>query len=169
LETLAIPSIAAVNGFALGGGCELALACDIRLASEKAVFGQPEVGLGIIPGFGGTQRLARLVGTGLAAELVFAGGNIRADRAGAIGLVNAVYPGDELLEQANKLASQIASKAPIAVREAKSAMRSGLETTIDAGLTLEAAAFSRCFATADQQEGMAAFIEKRPVTGFIDG
>ncbi|MDR1768906.1 MAG: enoyl-CoA hydratase/isomerase family protein, partial [Propionibacteriaceae bacterium] len=160
--------IAAVNGFALGGGCELALACDIRLASEKAVFGQPEVALGITPGFGGTQRLARLVGSGVASELVFSGVNIDAGRALAIGLANAVYPASELLDAAAKLAARIAAQAPIAVRAAKAALRAGLETDIDSGLALEAEAFASCFGTADQQEGMAAFLEKRKAAGFID-
>ena len=127
IETFAIPVIAAVNGFALGGGCELAMSCDIRICSDNAVFGQPEVGLGITPGFGGTQRLARLVGAGRAKEMIFAAANIKADEACRIGLVNAVYPQAELLPAALKLAGRIARNAPIAVRASKQAINDGLQ------------------------------------------
>jgi enoyl-CoA hydratase len=161
-EQLPMPTIAAINGFALGGGCELALSCDIRLASAKARFGQPEVGLGIIPGFGGTQRLARTIGVGLAKELIFGGQMINAERALAIGLVNSVYEPDELMAAAQKLAGKIAAQAPIAVRAAKEAMALGVQTDIDSGMTIEAAYFATCFETEDQREGMAAFVEKRP-------
>ena len=133
IETFPIPVIAAVNGFALGGGNELAMSCDIRICNDKAMFGQPEVGLGITPGFGGTQRLARIIGVGMAKELVYAGYNIKADKALEIGLVNAVYPVDELMEQAKKLASKIAKQAPIAVRNCKKAMNDGLQVDMDQG------------------------------------
>ena len=168
LEQLTMPTIAAVNGFALGGGCELALSCDIRLASDNAVFGQPEVGLGICPGFGGTQRLARTVGIGLAKELIFSARNIKADRALAIGLVNAVYAPDQLLDEAMKMARGIASKAPAAVRAAKAAMMLGIQTDIDSGIAIEESLFGALFATADQKEGMAAFVEKRKPEPFQD-
>ncbi|MDR1806640.1 MAG: enoyl-CoA hydratase/isomerase family protein [Propionibacteriaceae bacterium] len=166
LEQLPIPSIAAVNGFALGGGCELALSCDIRLASEKAVFGQPEVGIGVTPGFGGTQRLARLCGVAVASELIFSTGRIKADRALAVGLVNAVYPVEELMGEAAKLAAQIAAQAPLAVRACKVGIRDGLAGGLDEGLALEAKVFASCFGTADQKEGMGAFLEKRPANPF---
>ena len=168
LERLPMPTIAAVNGFALGGGCELAMSCDIRLASENALFGQPEVGLGICPGFGGTQRLARIVGVGLAKEMVFGGRNIDAARASAIGLVNAVHAKDQLLDEAMKMARGIASKAPVAVRAAKAAMTLGIQTDIDSGLAIEAALFASCFGTEDQKEGMAAFVAKRKPEPFQD-
>ncbi len=126
LETLPIPVIAAVNGFALGGGCEISMSCDIRICSENAMFGQPEVGLGITPGFGGTQRLARTVGVGMAKQLIYTARNIKADEAYRIGLVNAVYPQEELMEQAKKMASTIAKNAPIAVRNCKKAINDGL-------------------------------------------
>ncbi len=162
LELLEKPVIAAVNGFALGGGCELAMACDIRLASSKAKFGQPEVGLGITPGFAGTQRLPRLVGAAVAKELIFTGKIIGAEEALRIGLVNHVYEPEELLSEAMKLAEEIASKAPIAVRHAKSAINFGLETDLSTGMEMERNLFGLCFATEDQKEGMAAFLEKRP-------
>ncbi|MCL2735849.1 MAG: enoyl-CoA hydratase-related protein [Propionibacteriaceae bacterium] len=168
LEALPMPTIAAVNGFALGGGCELALSCDIRLASAKAVFGQPEVGLGITPGFGGTQRLARTVGIGLAKEMIFSGRTIDAERAWSIGLVNAVYEPEELMAAATKLASGIASKAPAAVRAAKAAIGLGIQTDIDSGIGIEATYFASCFETEDQTEGMAAFVEKRKPAPFQD-
>ena len=155
------PTIAAVNGFALGGGCEMALACDIRIASEKAKFGQPEVGLGIIPGFGGTQRLARLVGPGMAKQLIYTAKNIKADEALRIGLVNAVYPAQELLPAAEKLAGTIAKNAPIAVRACKKAINDGLQVDMDRAVTIEEKLFGSCFETADQKEGMGAFLEKR--------
>ena len=168
LEKLPMPTIAAVNGFALGGGCELAMSCDIRLASDNALFGQPEVGLGICPGFGGTQRLARLVGVGVAKEMVFGGRNIDAARAASIGLVNAVYEKGQLLDEAMKMARGIASKAPVAVRAAKAAMTLGIQTDIDSGLAIEAALFASCFGTEDQREGMAAFVAKRKPEPFQD-
>ena len=168
LEAFPIPVIAAVNGFALGGGCELSMACDIRYCSENAVFGQPEVGLGITPGFGGTQRLARIVGPGRAKELVFGARNIKAEEAFRIGLVNAVLPAEELMPAVQKLASRIAGNAPIAVRAAKKAMNEGASLPIDQAVVCEEKAFASCFATADQREGMGAFLEKRKPTGFIN-
>ena len=161
LETLPIPAIAAVNGYALGGGCELAMACDIRLCSDTAVFGQPETGLGITPGFGGTQRLARLVGPGMAKQLIYSARNIKADEALRIGLVNAVYPLEELRPAAEKLAETIAKNAPIAVRACKKAINEGLEMPMDEAVALEEKLFGSCFETADQKEGMQAFLEKR--------
>jgi len=161
VENLAIPVIAAVNGFALGGGCELAMACDIRLASEKARFGQPEVGLGITPGFGGTQRLARLIGPGPAKELIFTGMNIDAAEAYRIGLVNHVYPADSLMDQARKLAQKMISNAPVAVSLCKVAINKGLQTDIDTAMAIEADVFGLCFSTRDQKEGMNAFLNKR--------
>ncbi len=161
LEMLPIPAIAAVNGYALGGGCELAMACDIRLCSDTAVFGQPETGLGITPGFGGTQRLARLVGPGMAKQLIYSARNIKADEALRIGLCNAVYPAEELLLAAEKLAETIAKNAPIAVRACKRAINEGLEMPMDEAVALEEKLFGSCFETADQKEGMQAFLEKR--------
>ena len=168
LEAFPLPTIATVNGFALGGGCELAMACDIRLCSENALFGQPEVGLGITPGFGGTQRLARIVGTGMAKEMVFSARNIKAPEALRIGLVNAVYPPEELMAQAMKLAEKIASNAPIAVQASKRAMTEGISLPIEKAVICEEKAFGSCFATEDQREGMGAFLEKRKVTGFVN-
>lgn len=156
------PVIAAVNGFALGGGCELALACDIRLASEKAKFGQPEVNLGIIPGYGGTQRLPRLVGKGKAMQLILTGEIISAQEAHRIGLADEVYPHDELMEKALKMAKTICSKAPIAICLAKESVNRGLETTLTAGCDLEKANFAQLCGTGDKNEGMEAFLEKRP-------
>jgi enoyl-CoA hydratase len=161
IETLPIPTIAAVNGFALGGGCELSMACDIRICADTAVFGQPEVGLGITPGFGGTQRLARLVSPGMAKQLIYTARNIKADEAYRIGLVNAVYPAEELLPQAEKLANTIAANAPIAVRACKKAINEGLQVDMDAAVVIEEKLFGSCFKTADQMEGMGAFLEKR--------
>ena len=161
LETLPIPTIAAVGGYALGGGCELAMSCDFRICSDTAVFGQPETGLGITPGFGGTQRLARLVGPAMAKQMIYTARNIKADEALRIGLVNAVYPLAELYAAAEKLASQIAANAPIAVRAAKRAVNEGLDLTMDEAVTVEEKNFGSCFETADQQEGMGAFLEKR--------
>ena len=161
IETLPIPTIAAVNGFALGGGCELSMACDIRICADTAVFGQPEVGLGITPGFGGTQRLARLVSPGMAKQLIYTARNIKADEAYRIGLVNAVYPAEELLPQAEKLANTIAANAPIAVRACKKAINEGLQVDMDAAVVIEEELFGSCFKTADQMEGMGAFLEKR--------
>ena len=161
IESFPIPVIAAVNGFALGGGNELAMSCDIRICSDNAVFGQPEVGLGITPGFGGTQRLARLVGMGMAKQLVYSALNIKADEAYRIGLVNAVYPLDELLPAAEKLAETIAKNAPIAVRACKKAINDGMQVDIDRAVAIEEGLFGSCFETADQKEGMGAFLEKR--------
>ena len=161
IETLPIPTIAAVNGFALGGGCELSMSCDIRICADSAVFGQPEAGLGITPGFGGTQRLARLVGPGMAKQMIYTAKNIKADEALRIGLVNAVYPLDELMDAAEKLASKIAGNAPIAVRACKKAINDGLQVDIDQGAAIEEKLFGSCFGTDDQKEGMSAFLEKR--------
>ena len=161
IETFPVPVIAAINGFALGGGNELAMSCDIRLCSDTAVFGQPEVGLGITPGFGGTQRLARLVSPGMAKQLIFGGRNIKADEAYRICLVNAVYPLEELLPAAKKLAAGIAAQAPIAVRNCKKAINDGLQVDIDKALEVEEALFGACFESWDQQEGMANFLRKK--------
>ena len=161
LETLPIPTIAAVNGFALGGGCELSMSCDIRICADTAVFGQPEAGLGITPGFGGTQRLARLVDPGMAKQLIYTAKNIKADEAYRIGLVNAVYPLDELMPAAEKMAETIAKNAPIAVRACKKAINEGLEVEMDDAVVIEEKLFGSCFKTADQIEGMSAFLEKR--------
>ena len=161
IETLPIPTIAAINGFALGGGCELSMSCDIRICSEAAVFGQPEVGLGITPGFGGTQRLARLVSPGMAKQLIYTAKNIKADEAYRIGLVNAVYPAEELMPAAEKMANTIANNAPIAVRACKKAINDGLQVDIDQAVVIEEKLFGSCFKTADQIEGMGAFLEKR--------
>jgi len=168
IEVFPVPVIAAVNGFALGGGNELAMSCDIRICSENAVFGQPEVGLGITPGFGGTQRLARLIGPGKAKEMVYGGRNIKADEAYRVGLVNAVYPQEELMAAAKKLASGIAKNAPIAVRNCKKAINDGLEADMDQAIVVEEKLFGDCFETEDQKEGMAAFLEKRKVERFIN-
>ena len=161
IESFPLPVIAAVNGFALGGGNELAMSCDIRICSDNAVFGQPEVGLGITPGFGGTQRLARLVGPGMAKQLIYTAKNIKADEAYRIGLVNAVYPLDELLPAAEKLAETIAKNAPIAVRACKQAINEGLQVDMDKAVVIEEKLFGSCFQSADQIEGMSAFLEKR--------
>ena len=161
IETMPVPVIAAVNGYALGGGCELAMACDIRICADTAVFGQPETGLGITPGFGGTQRLARLVGAGMAKQMIYSGKNIKADEALRIGLVNAVYPLGELMPQAMKLAETIAKNAPIAVRACKKAINEGIGVPMDDAIVIEEKLFGSCFGTADQKEGMTAFLEKR--------
>lgn len=161
IENLPKPVIAAVNGYALGGGCELAMACDIRIASEKAKFGQPEVSLGIPPGFGGTQRLPRLVGKGRAKELLFTGDMIDAAEAYRIGLVNQVVAPEELIDKAKTMAHKILSRAPIAVQVCKSAVNTGLEIDLNSAIAYEAEVFGLCFATEDQKEGMTAFIEKR--------
>ena len=161
IESFPIPVIAAVNGFALGGGNELAMSCDIRICSDNAVFGQPETGLGITPGFGGTQRLARLVSPGMAKQLIYTAKNIKADEAYRIGLVNAVYPLEELMPAAEKLAQTIAKNAPIAVRACKKAINDGLQTDMDQAIVIEEKLFGSCFETADQKEGMGAFLEKR--------
>lgn len=168
LETFPIPVIAAVNGFALGGGCEISMSCDIRICSDNAVFGQPEVGLGITPGFGGTQRLARLVGPGMAKQMIYTARNIKADEAFRIGLVNAVYPQEELLPAAEKMAAGIAKNAPIAVRNCKRAINDGLDLDMDKAVELEEKLFGDCFESYDQKEGMAAFLEKRKVEAFLN-
>ena len=168
IETFPIPVIAAVNGFALGGGCEIAMSCDIRICSDNAMFGQPEVGLGITPGFGGTQRLARLVGAGMAKQLIYTARNIKADEALRIGLVNAVYPQEELLGVAKKMAGNIAQNAPIAVRACKKAINDGLDAKMDDAIVIEEKLFGSCFATHDQVEGMSAFLEKRKEKNFTN-
>ncbi len=160
IETFPIPVIAAVNGFALGGGNELAMSCDIRICSDTAVFGQPEVGLGITPGFGGTQRLARLVGMGYAKQMVYSALNIDAAEALRIGLVNAVYPQAELMDAAMKLATKISRNAPIAVRNCKKAINDGIQVNIDDALVIEEKLFGDCFETHDQREGMACFLSR---------
>ena len=160
LETFPIPVIAAVNGFALGGGCEISMSCDIRICSDNAVFGQPEVGLGITPGFGGTQRLARLVGPGMAKQMIYTARNIKADEAFRIGLVNAVYPQNELLNEAKKMAETIARQAPIAVRNCKKAINDGLQVDMDKAIEIEERLFGDCFETEDQRAGMGNFLEK---------
>ena len=161
IEQFPVPVIAAVNGFALGGGCEISMSCDIRICSENAMFGQPEVGLGITPGFGGTQRLARLIGAGMAKQLIYTARNIKADEALRIGLVNAVYPQEELMAAAEKMASQIAANAPIAVRACKKAINDGLQTDIDEAIVIEEKLFGSCFESEDQREGMANFLRKK--------
>lgn len=162
IENFPVPVIAAINGYCLGGGNELALSCDIRLCSENAIFGQPEVGLGIIPGFGGTQRLGRVIGSSSkAAELLFTGKTIKAEEALQIGLVSAVHPIGKLMEAALKLASQIANNAPIAVRNAKKALNEGKDKPLTTGLEIENNYFALCFETEDQKEGMQAFLERR--------
>ncbi len=161
LDVLEKPVIAAVNGFALGGGCELAMACDIRLASDKAVFGLPEVSLGVIPGYGGTQRLPRLIGEGRAKELTFTAGTINAAEAYRVGLVNHVYPAGELMDQARKLARQIMKNAPLSVGYSKLAIGQGLQGDLDSGLRIESDFFGRCAASEDMKEGTKAFVEKR--------
>ena len=160
------PWIAAVNGFALGGGCELALACDIRFAAEGARFGQPEVGLGITPGWGGTQRLPREVGNGWAAYLCLSGRLIDAAAAARVGLVQAVFPAAELMDEALKLAGELAAKPPLAVRYIKSQIHHALNVDIEAGHEIERDLFALAFASRDRLEGMDAFLEKRPPKGF---
>ena len=173
LETFPIPVIAAINGFALGGGCEISMSCDIRICSDNAVFGQPEVGLGITPGFGGTQRLARLVGAGMAKQMIYTARNIKAAEALRIGLVNEVYSAEVdaegnvvktaqevLVAAAEKMAAGIAKNAPIAVRNCKKAINEGLDVDMDAALVIEEKLFGDCFETEDQQYGMAFFLDK---------
>jgi len=164
LENMPQVTIAAVNGFALGGGCEISMACDIRIAAENAKFGQPETGLGILPGFGGTQRLSRLVGKGRAKELIFTCDMVDAQEAYRIGLANKVVPPAELLDYCKKMAAKIISKGSYAVSLAKSAINTGLDTDISSGLKFEADLFGLSFATADKKEGMSAFLEKRKAT-----
>ena len=161
LEKLDKPVIAAISGFALGGGCELAMACDIRIASEKARFAQPEAGLGITPGFGGTQRLPRLVGEGRAKELIYTCAMIKADEALRIGLVNKVVPLDTLMEEAKNMANTIIANGPRAVKLCKDAINRGMQVDIDEAIEIEAGDFGKCFATEDQKEGMSAFMERR--------
>lgn len=160
LEDLPIPTIAAINGFCLGGGCEIAMACDIRYASANAKFGQPEVGLGIIPGFSGTYRLAKLIGQGMAKELIYSAKVIRANEALRIGLVNSVVEQEELMPKVMELALQISKNAPIAVRYAKECINRNYDMTREEGLALESQLFGKCFATEDQKNGMAAFLKK---------
>ncbi|MGL4739560.1 MAG: short-chain-enoyl-CoA hydratase [Sarcina sp.] len=161
LENLDKPVIAAISGFALGGGCELAMACDIRIASEKAKFAQPEAGLGITPGFGGTQRLPRIVGTGIAKELIYTGRIVKADEALRIGLVNKVVTPESLVDEAMAMAKSIAINAPIAIKLCKDAINRGTQVDIDEAIVIEAEDFGKCFTTEDQKEGMTAFIERR--------
>lgn len=162
LQNMRQVTIAAVNGFALGGGCEIAMSCDIRIASENAKFGQPECGLGIIPGFGGTQRLARLVGMGRAKEMIFTCDMIDANEAYRIGLANKVVPKEELINTAKEMAKKIISKGSYAVSLAKAAINNGYDMDIKNGVEMEANLFGLCFSTDDQKEGMGAFLEKRP-------
>lgn len=161
IENLPIPVIAAVNGYALGGGCELALACDIVFASKNTKFGQPEVNLGVIPGFGGTQRLPRIVGKNKAKELIFTGDMITADEAKEIGLVNKTVEPEKLMEEAENIAKKIISKGQVAVRHSKRAINYGIEAGLYPGLELEKTLFTNLFVTEDQKEGMSAFVEKR--------
>ena len=173
IETIPIPVIAAVNGFALGGGCEISMSCDIRICSDNAVFGQPEVGLGITPGFGGTQRLARLVGAGMAKQMIYTARNIKATDAYRIGLVNEVYSAEVdadgnvvksaqevMLAAAQKMAATIAKNAPIAVRNCKKAINDGLDADMDQAVAIEEKLFGDCFETEDQKYGMAFFLDK---------
>ena len=162
IETLPIPVIAAINGFALGGGCELAMSCDIRIASSKAKFGQPEVGLGIIPGFSGTYRLPKLIGQGYAKEMIYTGEIIRADEALRVGLVNAVYEPEELMGKAMEMAAMMLKNAPVAISLAKQSINEGYDLDADGAIGLENKLFGKCFATVDQKEGMDAFLNKRP-------
>ena len=164
IERIEKPFIAAVNGFALGGGCELAMACDIRIASSKAKFGQPEVGLGITPGFGGTQRLAKIVGKGMAKYLILTAETIGAEEALRIGLVEKVTEPEQLMSVCEEIANKIASKAPIAVAMSKTCINKGYHLDLYSGSALEAQAFGGCFGTEDQKEGMLAFLEKRHAT-----
>jgi enoyl-CoA hydratase len=155
------PVIAAINGFALGGGCELALACDIRIASDKAKLGQPEVDLGVIPGFAGTQRLSRLVGVAKAKEMIFTGDMVDAQTAHSIGLVNQVVPADQLMNVCMELANKIASKGPTAVKMAKKVINQGIQARLEEGSAYETRDFAECFVTGEAKEGMSAFLEKR--------
>lgn len=161
LESLPKPIIAAINGFCLGGGCELAMACDFCIASVRAKFGQPEVGLGVTAGFGGTQRLPRLVGMGRARQLLYTGDIIDAEEAYRIGLVNAVVPAEDLMNYVTDIARRIMSRGQLAVRFTKDAINNGMQTDIDRAMTIEADIFGLCFSTTDQTEGMEAFIDKR--------
>src|SRR5690242_15012660 len=162
IENLGKPVIACINGFALGGGCEIAMACTMRLASESAKLGQPEVKLGIIPGYGGTQRLPRLVGTGLAMQILLTGEMISAQEAHRIGLVNEVVPSDRLVKRAEEIAQKIIGNAPLAIQYCMEAVNQGMNMTLQEGLFSEATLFSVCCATDDKNEGTRAFLEKRP-------
>ena len=166
IENFHCPVIAAVNGFALGGGCELAMACDIRIASETARFAQPETGLGITPGFGGTQRLARLVGAGRAKELIYTCRTIKADEALAIGLVNKVTKPEALMQETLAMAQTICQKAPFAIKKAKEAINRGLQVSIDKAIAIETEEFAQCFATEDQKMAMTAFVKKEKIEKF---
>lgn len=168
IETFPVPVIAAVNGFALGGGCELSLSCDIRICSENALFGQPEVSLGITPGFGGTQRLARAIGIGKAKEMIYTASNIKAEEAFKIGLVNKVCLKEELIDEAKKIAKKIAKNAPIAVRSSKKAINDGISLNMDEAIIVEEKLFGGCFETEDQKNGMKAFLEKTKIQGFMN-
>jgi enoyl-CoA hydratase len=161
IENLGKPVIAAVNGYALGGGCETAMACTIRLASDDAMFGQPEVKLGVIPGYGGTQRLPRLVGRGRALQLILSGAMISAQEAYRIGLVNEIVPRSELIPRAEAILAQITANAPLAIKFSLEAVNKGLETSLAEGLFLESSLFAICAATEDKKEGTAAFVERR--------
>lgn len=166
IEMLEIPTIAAVNGFALGGGCELSLCCDIRIASENARFGQPEVTLGITPGFGGTQRLPRIISVAKAKEIIYTGKTVKAEEALQIGLVNKIVPIEILMAEAIDMAEKIAGNAPIAVKYCKTAISRGMQCDIDTALMYESEVFAQCFSTQDQKDAMSAFIEKRKLDGF---
>lgn len=168
IEALPIPVIAAINGFALGGGCELSLSCDIRIASENAVFAQPEVGLGITPGFGGTQRLARTIGIGKAKEMLYTCSKVKADEALSLGLVNAVYPSDQLMDEAMKLAGKVARNAPIAVRATKKAVNDGMQVGIEEAIVIEEKLFGSCFESEDQKNAMTAFCSKEKPAPFVN-
>lgn len=169
IEVFPSPVIAVINGFALGGGCELACSCDIRLCSKNALFGQPEVGLGITPGFGGTQRLSRLVGLGKAKKMIYVGNTVKAEEALQMGLVDTVYEDVATLrDEALKLAQKISMNAPIAVRNSKKAINDGYNLEMDKAIAVEEELFSKCFETADQKEGMTAFLEKRKEKKFIN-
>ena len=161
IERIPVAVVAAVNGYALGGGCELALACDFRIASENSLFGQPEVNYGIIPGFGGSQRLARLIGTGEAKEMIYTGAMVDAQEAFRIGLVNRVVEPEELIPACEEICRKIMKKAPIAIASAKDAINRGASMDLESSLSYEAQVFGTCFATLDQKEGMKAFLEKR--------
>jgi enoyl-CoA hydratase len=162
MATFPKPVIAMINGYCLGGGCELAMSCDLRIASEKASFGQPEINLGLIPGGGGTQRMPRLIGTGQAMRLILSGDRIRAEEARQLGLVDLVFPHDELRPQTLELAGRIAAKSPLTLKVAKEAIRASERLAIEEGLMWERDLFCLCFSSADKQEGVAAFLEKRP-------
>lgn len=166
LENLPQATIAAINGYALGGGCELTMSCDIRMAADTAVFAQPECGLGIIPGFGGTQRMARIIGTGNAMELIYTADTIGAEEALGMRLVNHVVPADELMDYTMALAGRIVNKAQVAIRTSKMAIRRGIDCDISTAVTYESLAFATCFGTEDQKDAMKAFVEKRKLEKF---